>query len=1249
MPEKESDGCAQDERQARSIALEKAYVHDVYDQIAPHFTDNKYQAWPRVKQFLLDLEPGSIVVDIGCGNGKYLDINHEVYKIGSDRCAPMTHTARRRRYEVLISDNLHLPFRDESFDAALSVAVVHHFATTERRIQALQELARILRIGGRVMITVWAMEQRHRKFESQDVLVPWYRPDKSSSDDRGSSAEKDLTSTTTSDDDILIYQAYSHTSDSDINSTPVSQPVNKRLAQRRQLFSNARGRYQGRSFEAPCNQNTTEMSSSGETCYNFLRRALQKLSNPGASYIRRQSYFYRKCRTSWFSDSQDSDPGENGHIELRHLEEEPTVMDTSPPAPAQTEFSPTAHRFKSLGDLFQIIPNILRPKKSPVDQEEHREKRVSTASDPREYARKPGPALNGIVRSRSTACCMFQYEEFERSEEEKVVVASNSLTSSDIANGNVIIVDQNSTQTVDSPTDEEKEESNVPSLVETSNQEQTSNLVEKSTDTYGQLMPESPPSHDEEEEERLVSYWSMPELRFLSKSSTMEEPVEIKAEANQLNEVEKTSSEWKSNQEENSDFNISDKMAEDEKSKLLRNGFVKRSLSIDINVPKMNGDQRQFSSSADDNKEHQSPSCTPRWNSLKSDVEETVSVVQWKGQSLQSDTSVESDESIISVIYRSPSELEALAGRTRRTSRSLQASPLTITSRGGSVEANSDSGETGIKLLSKYLDAECTEVREILQDIKPIGWKNKIDGELLKSRRSRSTSVDLDFRHESSVASSKDLRRSSLPCPMYVRKSLEIEEEEEDEDSKNDTVEVFTTKEDEESVSSKSVTFRRLCRSEPVDLSEDELDNLPDDGENAQDDAKDNEIFDLKTMISQTKSVPKMEGNKTVKKPVGILKHCCRASSLEEQSTKRVRLPRRSLSDASDPLSPIKELKSFRVRLCVDERPRGGGSVPRWNPTLIWQFSPGIAELESNDERHEESDDDMPIHQKLIENSTHEEEEKDLSVRKSLKQQSSEENDTSSIQFSRQSSTTSEDCSDLHRQHFADDERRSSSEHSRNTKEIIHEDSSDHDYSLPTHDIFNRSDSSDRKSSFVRESSEEQNPEESFEHDVSSVTASIGSKDTEEDLPASNHLCQLSEGQREKRHSRSTDESDVDLMQTSFTSIPENSFGKLEILPVANTDEMYDVMEWTSRNCDHTDQPSSLSRNTSQSLSTSQESLAGNDAGGPMTYHRYYHVFREGELDHLIETHVENLHIISSYYDHSNWCVVAEKVQVWTI
>ena len=45
--------------------LERDHVHSVYDKIAPYFNDNRYKAWPKVRQFLLDLPSGSIVADIG--------------------------------------------------------------------------------------------------------------------------------------------------------------------------------------------------------------------------------------------------------------------------------------------------------------------------------------------------------------------------------------------------------------------------------------------------------------------------------------------------------------------------------------------------------------------------------------------------------------------------------------------------------------------------------------------------------------------------------------------------------------------------------------------------------------------------------------------------------------------------------------------------------------------------------------------------------------------------------------------------------------------------------------------------------------------------------------------------------------------------------------------------------------------------------------------------------------------------------
>ena len=53
------------ERDARSVALEKAYVHDAYEQICRHCPPDAGRPWPKVTTFLEGLEPGSLVADVG--------------------------------------------------------------------------------------------------------------------------------------------------------------------------------------------------------------------------------------------------------------------------------------------------------------------------------------------------------------------------------------------------------------------------------------------------------------------------------------------------------------------------------------------------------------------------------------------------------------------------------------------------------------------------------------------------------------------------------------------------------------------------------------------------------------------------------------------------------------------------------------------------------------------------------------------------------------------------------------------------------------------------------------------------------------------------------------------------------------------------------------------------------------------------------------------------------------------------------
>ncbi|KAJ1743729.1 tRNA methyltransferase, has a role in tRNA modification [Coemansia sp. RSA 1086] len=160
---------------------EAQYVHEVYDQIASHFSDTRFKPWPVIEKYLLDQPAGSIGVDVGCGNGKYLRVRtSDIFMMGTDRSSSLIDICcTERNLECLISDALDLPYRNSCFDFAISIAVIHHFSSPDRRLQAVKELLRVVREGGTVLIFAWALEQKgRRKFDqnSQDFLVPWVVP-----------------------------------------------------------------------------------------------------------------------------------------------------------------------------------------------------------------------------------------------------------------------------------------------------------------------------------------------------------------------------------------------------------------------------------------------------------------------------------------------------------------------------------------------------------------------------------------------------------------------------------------------------------------------------------------------------------------------------------------------------------------------------------------------------------------------------------------------------------------------------------------------------------------------------------------------------------------------------------------------------------------------------------------------------------------------------------------------------------------
>lgn len=117
--------------------MEKEHVYKVYDQIASHFSNTRYKPWPKVKEFMENIPPGSLVADLGCGNGKYLGCNSQnLFTIGMDRSSNLIDLARLKdiSYQTYVADSLNLPMRSNAFDRVISIAVIHHLSTDSLRI-----------------------------------------------------------------------------------------------------------------------------------------------------------------------------------------------------------------------------------------------------------------------------------------------------------------------------------------------------------------------------------------------------------------------------------------------------------------------------------------------------------------------------------------------------------------------------------------------------------------------------------------------------------------------------------------------------------------------------------------------------------------------------------------------------------------------------------------------------------------------------------------------------------------------------------------------------------------------------------------------------------------------------------------------------------------------------------------------------------------------------------------------------------
>ena len=156
--------------------MEVTYVQEAYNKIASSFSSTRYRPWSCVERFLSEIESGSKVADIGCGNGKNMQYRMDCEFKGCDFSQKLVDICKEKGLNVVFGDILDVPFEDETFDYTICVAVLHHLFGEKNKRQAISELKRITKKNGKIFILVWAFEQEansKRQFSSQDNMIPW--------------------------------------------------------------------------------------------------------------------------------------------------------------------------------------------------------------------------------------------------------------------------------------------------------------------------------------------------------------------------------------------------------------------------------------------------------------------------------------------------------------------------------------------------------------------------------------------------------------------------------------------------------------------------------------------------------------------------------------------------------------------------------------------------------------------------------------------------------------------------------------------------------------------------------------------------------------------------------------------------------------------------------------------------------------------------------------------------------------------
>lgn len=153
-------------REATAQKLMRGVI-DSYNSIANEFSDTRQYSWNEFNYFKPYLFENAEIVDLGCGNGrliKFLDhffLGLKYRYVGIDNSAGLLrHATIQFPKKIFLSgDQLNIPLSEKQVDLIFNIAAFHHIPSGNLRLKALDEMKRVLKPQGILILTVWNLWQ----------------------------------------------------------------------------------------------------------------------------------------------------------------------------------------------------------------------------------------------------------------------------------------------------------------------------------------------------------------------------------------------------------------------------------------------------------------------------------------------------------------------------------------------------------------------------------------------------------------------------------------------------------------------------------------------------------------------------------------------------------------------------------------------------------------------------------------------------------------------------------------------------------------------------------------------------------------------------------------------------------------------------------------------------------------------------------------------------------------------------------